>query len=98
MNVKKLQFVIGCTPTKELLALLAEEAAELAQAALKLRRTMDDVNPTPVTKAEAMDKLLEEIADVQLMLKTLGLDDLDDYDRRKGEKLDRWAERLELEE
>lgn len=31
----------------ELLAQLAEESAELAQAALKLRRAYDGTNPTP---------------------------------------------------
>ena len=35
-------------PKTEILAQLAEEAAELAQAALKLRRSLDGTNPTPV--------------------------------------------------
>ena len=42
----------------EILALLAEEAAELAQAALKLRRVLDGTNPTPVTETEARRNLV----------------------------------------
>lgn len=85
--------------TPELLAGLAEEAAELAQAALKYRRTFDNINPTPVTGPEAREKLLEEIADVELYLDQLQLG----Y-RFKGvnwrinaikeRKLQRWLERI----
>lgn len=38
--------LLGCC---ELLAGLAEEATELAQAALKMRRTLDKSNPTPMS-------------------------------------------------
>ena len=49
----------------ERLAQLAEEAAELAQAALKLRRVYKRTgNPTPVTLQGAYQNLLEELADV----------------------------------
>lgn len=34
-------------PKTEILAQVAEEASELAQAALKLRRALDGTNPTP---------------------------------------------------
>lgn len=47
----------------ELLAQLAEEGAELAQAALKLRRAYDGTNPTPKTVGECLDNLQEEVAD-----------------------------------
>ena len=50
----------------ELLTQLAEEAAELAQAALKLRRALTGENPTPVTVTQAVHDLNEEIADVRL--------------------------------
>ena len=43
----------------ELLCQLAEESAELAQAALKERRTFDDDNPTPVSYTDAHANLLE---------------------------------------
>lgn len=45
---------------------LAEESSELCQAALKLVRVMN--NETPVTQADAQKHLLEEIADVEVMV------------------------------
>lgn len=75
----------------ELLAQLAEEASELAHAALKLRRVRDGRNYTPVTFQEAYDQLKEEVSDVMLCLEVLGVD----ADRRTMDaKLERWAERL----
>lgn len=43
---------------------LAEEAMELAHAALKLARIERGENPTPVLKEVAMDHLIEEYTDV----------------------------------
>lgn len=43
---------------------LAEEATELAHAALKLARIERGENPTPVLKEVAMDHLIEEYTDV----------------------------------
>ena len=51
-------------PDEEILAQLAEEAAELAQAALKLRRVIDGTNPTPKTREDAFGSLIEEYSDV----------------------------------
>ena len=48
---------------------LAEEAAELCQAALKLVRAMRD--ETPVRQIDAQSHLLEEIADVEVMLRVM---------------------------
>lgn len=82
-------------PREELLCQLAEEASELAQAALKLRRTLDGVNPTPTTYEEAYQNLKEEIADVELLIFVLGLDKhAAEYAHRMREKLDRWCKRL----
>lgn len=53
-------------PLEEMLTGLAEEAAELAQAALKYRRAITGDNPTPITQEDARKNLLEEIADVNL--------------------------------
>lgn len=50
---------------------LAEEAAELAQAALKLARVTRGVNPTPVSREHAFDALVEELADVKLCVNVL---------------------------
>ena len=51
-------------PDEEILAQLAEEAAELSQAALKLRRVIDGTNPTPKTREDAFGSLVEEYSDV----------------------------------
>lgn len=45
---------------------LAEEASELAQAALKTARILRNENPTPVTLGEAKKSLTEEFTDVCL--------------------------------
>lgn len=47
-------------PKTEILAQLAEEASELAQATLKLRRALDGTNPTPKSVAECEANLIEE--------------------------------------
>lgn len=83
-------------PQDELLAQLAEECAELSQAALKLRRALTGINPTPVTAEEARKNLVEEAADVYNVLGLL-LDAVDNAEiysiiRRKKE---RWLKRLE---
>ena len=64
--------IIKMLDKTEILAQLAEEAAELAQAALKLRRAIDGNNPTPKSISECEDALDEEIADVELCLCQLG--------------------------
>lgn len=68
-------FIKKNVPYTELLAGLAEECSELAQAALKLRRVLDpeQKNPTPKKEEEAIEDLYEEIADVKLYIKTLAL-------------------------
>lgn len=52
---------------------LAEEGAELTQAALKLARVLRQENPTPVTKEEATSHLIEEYTDVVQCAEDLGL-------------------------
>ena len=78
----------------ELLAGLAEEAAELAQAALKMRRTLDKSNPTPMTTGDASRNLNEEFADVLLCAAVLGFD-REEIARIIREKAARWSTRLE---
>ena len=83
-------------PQDELLTQLAEECAELSQAALKLRRALTGINPTPVTVEEARKNLVEEAADVYNVLGLL-LDTEDNAEiysiiRRKKA---RWLNRLE---
>lgn len=82
---------------QELLAQLAEEAAELAQAALKMRRVMDGANPTPVTFQEAHDNILEEICDVETCVAALLYNTPTAVKVRadlRAKKLERWAGRL----
>jgi NTP pyrophosphatase (non-canonical NTP hydrolase) len=54
------------------LAQLAEEASELAQAALKLRRALDGTNPTPKSVDECLENIQEEMADVFVCLTMFG--------------------------
>lgn len=92
---KNIQFIRDNLVDSEQMAGLAEEATELAHAALKLRRCIDGRNPTPVTETEAVKNLLEEVGDVLLCLKTLGFPtDFDDYSGDINSKLKRWVERL----
>ena len=95
---EKLQYIVDCLSTAELLPQLAEEASELAQAALKLRRVEDGTNPARISKEDAIKNLLEEIADVNLSIHLLG------FDNEKTEvvcqeimvqKTDRWADSLD---
>jgi NTP pyrophosphatase (non-canonical NTP hydrolase) len=89
------------TPS-EILAQMAEEGAELVQAALKLRRAIDKKNPTPKNVGECSDNLTEEFADVLVCLTVFAeafdvdFDSLMDEIGDIGEaKMKRWAERLE---
>lgn len=70
---------------------LAEEASELAQAALKLSRIHRDENPTPISRFEAVDNLKEEFTDLLLVSDILGLTP---DEALKEEKAYRWAGRL----
>ena len=58
--------IVERVPLPELLNQLAEECAELNQAALKYRRAIEGINATPVSAAQCRENLLEEIADVFL--------------------------------
>lgn len=75
---------------------LAEEAAELAQSALKVARIIRGRNPTPVTLPDALDSLTEEIGDVRLCISVLESADGWEFDTEAVEdmKLLRWYNRL----
>lgn len=78
---------------------LAEEASELCHAALKLERVLRGTNPTPVTKPEAIQKVLEETADVLNCLEVLRIyPHTESIAVIRSEKMDRWAERLREKE
>ena len=83
-------------PETEILAQLAEEAAELAQAALKLRRAIDKRNPTPVSEDCARTNLYEEYGDVLNCMDQLRTDYwIENEELVRREKMRRWVERLE---
>lgn len=90
-KIKGINTLLGCC---ELLAGLAEEATELAQAALKMRRTLDGRDPTPVSTGDASRSLNEEFADVLLCAAVLGFD-REEIARIIREKAARWSTRLE---
>ena len=58
-----LEYIAANLSAEDILCQIAEEAAELAQAALKLRRAMTQTNPTPMSIEEAEKNLIEEYGD-----------------------------------
>lgn len=66
----------------------------MAQAALKCRRTLTQLNPTPAKFPDAAQALVEEIADVLLYLDVLGVG-MSDVAGIMDRKLARWVQRLE---
>lgn len=82
-------------PVTEILAQLAEECSELAQAAHKLRRAIDGANPTPVTVEEAREDLLEECGDIDNCLELLlTAREHELIAGARPNKFPRWAKRL----
>ena len=97
MEDKNIELIRSKLSQEELLCQLAEECAELSQAALKLRRVYGGKNPTPVKRAEAYHSILEEIADVALCVEVLELNTLQavaEIQKTINIKKNRWAARL----
>lgn len=84
--------VVGALQCRDFLEQMAEEAAELAQAALKVIRALGlSENFTPVSDEEAWAALREEFNDVLLIASVIGISvDEEQYNA----KLMRWADRL----
>lgn len=80
-------------PKDDVFMLLAEEASELAQAAIKMCRVHNKNNPTPKQDAEAWNDLVEEYTDVlNVAQRVLELKP----DWHVGNyKLNRWCKRLD---
>lgn len=96
--MKNLRKVCEHLDAPELLAQLAEEAGELTQAALKLRRAATGTNPTPCPPSKAMSDLMEEIADVLNCIDAVEYSlelDQDQILQIMESKRARWANRLE---
>lgn len=73
---------------------LAEEAAELSQAALKLARKLRGENPTPRNREELERAVIEEYSDVRCVANELGL--IPSYTLMET-KRSRWLQRLKEE-
>lgn len=88
--------VLEMIGTAALLEQLAEESAELAQAALKMARKIRNENPTPKSRTDCVANLQEEIADVELCISILpaALNDPAEVSRTMSAKHRRWNERL----
>lgn len=87
-------------PLEDLLIQLAEEAAELAQAASKYHRAIRGINPTPVSQYGARLALIEEVADVNVAAEAvrmkLGIL-CDEIAVVEDEKIERWKKRIRTE-
>lgn len=93
---KKLNDVAEHIGMQNLFVQLAEEAAELGQAACKLHRAYQGL--TPVTEEKAKENLIEEFADTCLCMVALdrcGEVSLDRVTDIMDSKLNRWVDRLE---
>ena len=94
------QTIKALVPRGEILTQLAEECAQLGQAALKLRRALSKDNPTPVSADDAEEHLWEEVADVITCVNLLGEWPVFDVPCNSaiGDQMDkkeaRWARRL----
>ena len=76
----------------DILGQLAEEAAEVSQAALKLQRIEVQNNLPEMAPPEAWDHLQEEVSDLFLVLDILEVYPSDEI---MNAKAGRWADRLE---
>lgn len=98
--MNEVEYVAASLPVDDLLCQIAEEAAELSQAALKLRRAIDGANKTPVTVEVAMENLEEEFVDVHVAFcaynEKLGRKLLPEetFHAIEKSKMCRWASRL----
>lgn len=97
-----LEYIAENLTDEDILCQISEEASELAQAALKLRRAITQTNPTPVTDEQAVDSIIEEYADTigafEVWAKKCGSDGVRIVGTDIGEIIDkkysRWARRI----
>lgn len=90
---ERVEYIKSRIPLPDLYEQLAEEAAELSQAANKMARYLRGINPTPKSEQEVQNNLIEEYTDVvNVACNILEIHPdwlVSDY------KLYRWAKRLE---
>lgn len=89
-------YISASLTTRTILEQLAEESAELSQAALKLIRASGaSENKANISVSEAEGNLIEEIRDVLMIIDLLGLGLEDLVKKNEGYfKWKRWFERL----
>ena len=89
-------YISASLTTRTILEQLAEESAELSQAALKLIRASGaSENKANISNIEAEANLIEEIRDVLMIIDLLGLGLEDLVKKNEGYfKWQRWFERL----
>ena len=88
MNIREI-------PLIDRLNQLNEECGELIQASAKLIRTMKETGYTPVTKIEAKEHLIEEIADVSVCMTALqDIAPLARVGEIIAQKAQRWEDRI----
>ena len=95
-NADRLEKIKKKIGKEEILAGLAEESSELAQAALKYRRALSGGNPTPVPCVVADENLQEELADTLLNAVLAGVDYVE-IANVLDRKINRWCDRLGVE-
>ena len=95
------EYISSNLSREDILCQLAEEASELAQAALKLRRAITGTNPTPMSADDAWNDLMEEIADVSVAEKAYILSITNEEDKVNAfirhlsmDKVKRWHQRV----
>lgn len=101
-NQKYFDFVVNSLYKRTILEQLAEESSEITKAALKVIRAEKlSINTTPITYEESMEKLIEEINDLRMIISLLKTNykELDealpkDSDIINNPKWKRWAYRL----
>ena len=101
-NQYKKELIANKLGAEEILTAIAEEASELTQAVLKLRRAYNKLNYTPKTEADCIQNVTEEMADLEVSIEILRLcistdvlRFMDDYKTDiKERKLERWFDRL----
>ena len=94
---EKIKYIQSRLSREEMLCQLAEECCELGKASLKLCRVLTGTNPTPVSYDEAVENLIEEYADIFLVLDVLDfftLENLNKVGTIGREKCERWEKRL----
>lgn len=88
---RDIKYVLDHVDVKDILNQWAEEASELAQAALKMSRTMSTTNPYAIDSVDAYANLIEEYSDVVNVSNVMSIS-ANDYICEK--KMERWVNRI----